>query len=596
MRYNAPYMTPPDLFPQAQKQLKSVFGYDALYPTQEKAIRSILSGHDTFVLMPTGGGKSLCYQLPALVLDGLTVVISPLISLMKDQVDGLRANGVSAAFLNSTLDSAQQATIIAELEAGTLKILYVSAERLVSAEFMRLLKTLSVSLFAVDEAHCISSWGHDFRPDYTNIAQLRTLFPEVPMIALTATADRTTRADILTQLEMHDAHEYVDSFDRPNITLSVEPALDRVTKIKQFIAERPNQPGIIYCMTRKQTESLATKLHSEGITAASYHAGMSAPERERVQRSFVRDKTQIICATIAFGMGIDKSNVRWVIHYNIPKNLEGYYQEIGRAGRDGAPAEALLFYTYADIEMIKKIAIDAGQSALQLSKLTRMKEYAESVVCRRQVLLRYFDEAYTKECDNCDICADPYPTKDGTRLARAVLTAAKKKPTQKDLAGVLSRKSDAVGYASWQFYIAQLKNLGLIRVDFEHDQRLTLTSVGEDVLRQKKKLKLVPLEAFVERQAARPSKKKSAPKRPKLDKSSAEYADPLFARLRELRLEIAKREALPPYIIFSDATLLEMVRERPQTRAEMLEISGVGEIKWEKYGAAFVAEIGESSS
>ena len=492
-------------FTKAKKVLKKTFGFDSFRPTQKKAIASVLSGKDTFVLMPTGGGKSLCYQIPALVFEGTTIVVSPLIALMKDQVDSLVANGVNARYLNSSMELAEQQEVLDAFKSGLLDLVYVSAERLLSPEFLRVLKQYPPSLFAIDEAHCISSWGHDFRPDYTKLSQLKTTFPTVPIIALTATADTITRSDILSQLELRSPSEFTDSFDRPNISLSVLPAQKRMQKITSFLSDKEGQSGILYCLTRKQTEKIAKKLQQLGLSAVSYHAGLSSAERSRIQKSFVRDRTPIICATIAFGMGIDKSNVRWVIHYNMPKNIEGYYQELGRAGRDSAPAEALLFYTYADVEMIRKFFIDTTQGALQLGKLERMKEYSEGVICRRKMLLRYFDEEYNDDCGNCDVCENPYPTLDGTKVVhqtlKVVSTLQKKgHVSTKELITVMLTKSDKVGYASWQFYIAQMKNLGYIQVDFSNDLALTITKKGRECLHQNEKVALVTLDAFIERQ------------------------------------------------------------------------------------------------
>lgn len=574
----------------AKSALKEYFGYDRLYPTQEKAISAVLSGKNVFVLMPTGGGKSMCYQLPALVKPGTAIIVSPLIALMKDQVDGLQASGVAAEFLNSSLDSQQQAEIIERTKNGEIKLLYVSAERLVTSSFARLLQEIEVSLFAIDEAHCISAWGHDFRPEYTQLSHLRTSFPKAPIIALTATADATTRQDILTQLELHDAVELVDSFDRPNISLTVLPGTQRIEKIQEFLANKPNQPGIIYCLSRKSTEQVAEKLQSVGFSAASYHAGMNAAERSRIQRSFSRDKTQIICATIAFGMGIDKLNVRWVIHYNLPKNIEGYYQEIGRSGRDGAPAEALLFYSYRDVQTLQRFGMDSTNKELHLAKLDRMKEFAESVSCRRKTLLRYFGEQYKKNCKNCDVCESPYPTFDGTDIAQLALktiAATKQQLNTKELVSSLSNSPLEVSYAGWHFYISQLKNFGLIQTLFSQNQSLALTEAGQTVLNKKIKVPLVTLDTFIERQETTTKKttKRSKPKK-------SDYQDPLFDALRQKRLELSQKNKLPAYMIFSDATLLQMAREKPSTEAEMKTISGVGEIKWQRYGTIFLEEIG----
>ena len=579
-------------FTKAKKVLKKTFGFDSFRPTQKKAIASVLSGKDTFVLMPTGGGKSLCYQIPALVFEGTTIVVSPLIALMKDQVDSLVANGENARYLNSSMELAEQQEVLDAFKSGLLDLVYVSAERLLSPEFLRVLKQYPPSLFAIDEAHCISSWGHDFRPDYTKLSQLKTTFPTVPIIALTATADTVTRSDILSQLELRSPSEFTDSFDRPNISLSVLPAQKRMQKITSFLSDKEGQSGILYCLTRKQTEKIAKKLQQLGLSAVSYHAGLSSAERSRIQKSFVRDRTPIICATIAFGMGIDKSNVRWVIHYNMPKNIEGYYQELGRAGRDSAPAEALLFYTYADVEMIRKFFIDTTQGALQLGKLERMKEYSEGVICRRKMLLRYFDEEYNDDCGNCDVCENPYPTLDGTKVVhqtlKVVSTLQKKgHVSTKELITVMLTKSDKVGYASWQFYIAQMKNLGYIQVDFSNDLALTITKKGRECLHQNEKVALVTLDAFIERQEQLGKSKGISPKKD----TKEYYKNELFEKLRELRAELAASQGIAAYMVFSDATLLEMAHEKPSTKKEMLNVSGVGEVKWERYGEQFIAAL-----
>jgi ATP-dependent DNA helicase RecQ len=581
-------------FEQAEIALKKHFGYDNFHPTQVKAIKSVLGKKDTFVLMPTGGGKSICYQIPALVLKGTTIVVSPLIALMKDQVDGLQAYGISAEFLNSSLDYNQQADITDRLLKGDIKILYVSAERLVSPEFNNILKKIKPNLFAIDEAHCISAWGHDFRPDYTKLSNLKTMFPKVPIIALTATADESTRKDILAQLELDNPKQLVDSFDRPNISLTVLPGQKRIEKIRDFLSDKTTQSGIVYCLTRKQTESLAKKLQQAGLNAACYHAGLSSSERSRIQKSFITDKTQIICATIAFGMGIDKLNVRWVIHYNMPKNIEGYYQEIGRAGRDSAPAQALLFYTYADVEMIKRFFVDKSQGDLQLAKLDRIKEYAEAVTCRRKILLGYFDEKYVGKCDNCDICANPFKTLNGTAITQKVLEtiSSGNAITTKSLVSALSQISQKVSFSSWHFYIAQLKNLGIIKVNFNKNQELSITNKGQSVQDDNKKVLLVMLDEFIKRQEKASKTTKSHLKNKSKKDKKAYYKNPLFEKLREVRTKIAKENSLAPYMVFSDNTLIEMANEKPKDKNDMLQISGVGEVKWERYGSDFLEVIG----
>ncbi|MCY7352783.1 MAG: ATP-dependent DNA helicase [Cytophagaceae bacterium] len=389
-------MTPSSAVLTKEQVLKQVFGYDHFRPLQAEIIDTVLAARDCLVLMPTGGGKSVCFQIPALVKDGLAVVISPLIALMKDQVEALRANGVAAAFLNSSLGPREQESVLWQAKLGELKLLYVAPERLFSGSTVDFLKRLNISLFAIDESHCISSWGHDFRPEYRQLGKLKQEFPDVPIIALTATADKVTRRDILKQMGVPDAPTFVASFDRPNISLTVLPGQKRLQRMVDFLEKHPKQPGIVYCLSRKTTEEIAGKLQKEGFRAEYYHAGCSPEHRSRVQEAFLKDDIQIIVATIAFGMGIDKSNVRWVIHYNLPSNVESYYQEIGRAGRDGTPADALLFYSFADVamrqDMIENSELPEEQKVLQRAKLARMKQYAEADHCRRRILLSYFNE------------------------------------------------------------------------------------------------------------------------------------------------------------------------------------------------------------
>lgn len=502
---------------QAAEVLTQKFGYQELHPTQEKAVKSILSKKDTFVLMPTGGGKSICYQLPALVLKGTAIVVSPLIALMKDQVDSLRANNITAEYLNSSLTTEEYSSIRQKLLTGKIKILYVSAERLISSQFTKVLKKIKISLFAIDEAHCISSWGHDFRPSYTKLSHLKKQFSKVPIIALTATADTDTKKDIISQLELDKPKIFSNSFDRPNISLSVVPGSNKIDTITTFLSDKTGQPGIIYCLTRKQTQAVAKKLQSQGITAASYHAGLSSTDRSRIQKSFIRDKTQVICATIAFGMGIDKSNIRWIIHYNLPKSLEGYYQEIGRAGRDSSLSHAVLLYSFSDVEYIKKFFIDRSQGNLQLAKLEKMKEYAEGVICRRKILLNYFGEDYKKKCHHCDNCAHPYKFMNitqSTAIAYQVLYTLHSNSTEnlknnmqrytklstKQLVSVLSKVYPTTNAASWHFYLAQLKNLGLITTSFARYHELSLSKKGISVLENDKKVRLVTLDTYIKRQ------------------------------------------------------------------------------------------------
>jgi ATP-dependent DNA helicase RecQ len=411
------------LLHDAQAALKKFFGYDTFRPMQADIVQTILNGRDVLVIMPTGGGKSICYQIPALVMEGICIVVSPLIALMKDQVEGLRANGVPAAFLNSSISYEEQRKVEERAYDGHLKLLYVSPEKLLSAGFFNFLKGLKINLFAIDEAHCISSWGHDFRPEYAQLRYLKEQFPEVPVVALTATADRATRKDIVLQLALPDPETFIASFDRPNLSLAVRPGQQRLKQIIDFIKERPGQSGIVYCLSRKETEDVALGLQNQGIKAEFYHAGLSPDRRDKVQTAFIKDSTPIIVATIAFGMGIDKSNIRWVIHYNLPKNMEGYYQEIGRAGRDGLNSDTLLFYSYGDLMRLQSMITESGQAELMQAKLDRMQQYAEASMCRRRILLSYFGEDLGKDCGNCDVCLHPPQRFDGTVLAQKALSA-----------------------------------------------------------------------------------------------------------------------------------------------------------------------------
>lgn len=577
--------------------LKEYFGYDSFRPLQKKVIDSVLNKQDNLVIMPTGGGKSICFQLPALLLPGVTLVVSPLIALMKDQVDGLTANGIPAEFFNSSQSSAQHQEIYAGLEKNEIKLLYVAPE---SLQFVDpILTSGKVSLIAIDEAHCISSWGHDFRPAYTNLGYLKSRFPDIPVIALTATADKATRQDICKQLNIPNAEQHLASFDRKNLSLDVRPGTKKFEQIRAFLQKRPEESGIIYCLSRKNTEDLASKLAAVGFNAAAYHAGLSHEERVRVQEHFINDEIQIICATIAFGMGIDKSNVRWVIHYNMPKNLEGYYQEIGRAGRDGLPSSTLLFHSYADVVQLQKFAEGSGNAEVQLAKLERMKQYSEALSCRRKILLSYFGELMPEDCGNCDVCRNPPKFFDGTIIAQKALSTIYRLQNQEPISVVIDVLRGAqnahifdkgyqqlktfgiandISWRDWQQYLIQLVNLGYVEIAFHDHNKLQLTPMARQVLFEKEKVQLADINQVEIQKVS-------------VVKARETAANTLFERLRQLRLKLARDEGIPPYLIFNDASLKEMEKSRPMTDEDFMQISGVGRQKMQNYGYQFIKEI-----
>lgn len=595
--------------------LKTYFGYDSFRPLQEDIIRHLIDRKDALVLMPTGGGKSICYQLPALLSEGTAVVVSPLISLMKDQVETLCANGIAAGALNSNNDETENASLRRACMEGKLKLLYISPEKLL-AEANYLLRDMHISLFAIDEAHCISQWGHDFRPEYTQMGILHQLFPQVPIIALTATADKITREDIIKQLHLNQPRIFISSFDRPNLSLTVKRGYQQKEKSKailDFIARHPGESGIIYCMSRSKAETVAQMLQKQGIKSAVYHAGLSPARRDEAQDDFINDRVQVVCATIAFGMGIDKSNVRWVIHYNLPKSIESFYQEIGRAGRDGMPSDTLLFYSLADLILLTKFATDSGQQSINLEKLQRMQQYAEADICRRRILLSYFGENTTCDCGNCDVCKNPPERFDGTIIVQKALSAIARSEQQIGtgilvdiLRGNMSSEVTERGYhrlktfgagrevpaRDWHDYLLQMLQLGYFEIAYNENNHLKITQSGTDVLFGRARALLVTIRREEAVQATRGRKRKATVPTKELplglpNKESGE----LFEALRTLRKRLADQEALPAYIVLSDKVLHLLSASRPTTIEEFGNISGIGEYKKKKYGKEFVELI-----
>lgn len=601
---------------ELQQLLKKFFGYSEFRPLQAEIIQHILQKKDALVLMPTGGGKSICYQLPAIYLPGITLVISPLIALMKDQVEGLIANGIPAASLNSMMSDSEQQQVKQLCIQGKIKLLYISPER-VKAEADWFLPRLDISLIAIDEAHCVSHWGHDFRPEYTQLAILKERFPNVPVIALTATADKVTRTDIIEQLRLNNPQVFISSFDRPNLSLTVRRGLNKKEKIKSivhFIRQHRDQCGIIYCMKRSDTEMLVEELSLFQIKATAYHAGLSPQKREQAQNDFIHDRVDVVCATVAFGMGIDKSNIRWVIHFNMPGSIENYYQEIGRAGRDGAKSDTLLFYSMSDLIVLRQFAEESGQVEVNLEKLNRMQRYCETDVCRRRILLSYFGEEVEKDCGNCDVCKNPPLRFDGSILVQKALSAvvrtnqqigvemlihilrgaARTELTEKGFHHIKTYGAGRdLSYMEWKEYIYQMIQLGFLEIDYAHANRLKVTALGTKVLYGKATAQLakyIPPEPEKKKAKTRSEKKgfKAQPIRPIESESVDEI---LWDALKQLRKQLADRESRPAYHIFTDDSLEDMVAQKPITLGDFNLIRGVGQIKLEKYGRVFVSLI-----
>lgn len=595
---------------KALEVLRQTFGYENFRPLQEKIINSVIAGEDNFVLMPTGGGKSLCYQIPALVREGVGIVVSPLISLMQDQVQALNANGAAAALYNSTLTEAEARKNLAQLHNNELDLLYIAPERLMTESFLSRLREVKLALVAIDEAHCVSQWGHDFRPEYLRLGELREYFPKVPFIALTATADKQTRQDILQRLRLTKANVHIASFNRPNIRYTLLEKQKSYNQLVNFLKDRKADFGIVYCLSRNRVEEVAAKLQADGYSALPYHAGLPAAQRGKTQEAFQRDDVNIIVATIAFGMGIDKPNVRFVVHYDLPKHIEGYYQETGRAGRDGLPSEALLLYGLRDIAVIKSF-IENGNNEIrkriELHKLNCMSAFAEAQTCRRRVLLNYFNESLTEDCGNCDICLNSPETYNGTIEAQKALSCVyrvRERYGVNYVIDVLRGKDDPrikraghdrlstygigkeLSQNEWYSVFRQLIHLGYLEQDLANYSILRLTPLAHSILRGKETLIL-----------AKPREKynvlKKKYKAAKANSSASPYDAALFEKLRELRKAIARESRVAPFIIFSDASLVEMASRLPVSDSEFLAINGVGQKKLENYGKLFLHLIRE---
>ena len=619
--------------------LKKYYGYDSFRPNQMEIINEVIQNHDCFVLMPTGGGKSLCYQIPALALPGTAVIVSPLISLMHDQVEALKANGIPAEALNSGNDPEQDMIIRRRCMAGDLKMVYVSPEKLIK-EIPYLFANIKISLFAIDEAHCISQWGHDFRPEYSQLGILHNSFHDTPVMALTATADKITRKDIIRQLHLN-GKTFISSFDRPNLSLSVKRGFRKKEKqqyIYNLIKRHPGEAGIIYCLSRKTAETTAKDLQNMGIIAAPYHAGLSNTLRNSIQERFKTDEIQVVCATIAFGMGIDKSNVRWIVHYNMPKSIESFYQEIGRAGRDGAPSETVLFYSLADIIQLRKFANESGQKEVNLEKLKRMQEYAEAQVCRRRILLNYFGEQMDHDCMHCDVCKNPPKKFDGTEIVQKALSAIMR--TQQTcrigtcieiLRGIRSDTVIRKGYydlptfgvgknissKDWQDYILQMLQMGFIEIAYDQHNIMTVTPLGWKILKGEDKVQLAEIDTNINEEYSGNTKRSTQVPHVHLNaiqlsqndiqystiassagknhpvqfpETGEEDAD-LFQQLRKLRLDLSQKQGFPAYMILSDKVLHNLATVKPTTLLQFGMVGGIGDFKKERYGKLFINEI-----
>lgn len=594
----------------ALETLKSYYGYDSFRPLQEEIINHVLQHKDALVLMPTGGGKSICFQIPALMMEGTAIVVSPLISLMKDQVETLVANGIAAEALNSANDEIANRQITERCLRGEIKLLYISPERLIT-ELGWMKTMLKVSLFAIDEAHCISQWGHDFRPEYSQLGNLHELFPDVPIMALTATADKITRSDIIEQLRLQNAETFISSFDRPNLSLDVRrgySAKEKLRTIANLIQRHQGDSGIIYCLAKKTTETVAEKLRKEGFSVGVYHAGLPTDERNRIQEDFINDRIQVVCATVAFGMGINKSNVRFIVHYNLPKTIENYYQEIGRGGRDGLPCETILFYNLQDIITLRHFAEESGQREINTEKLQRMQEYAEAQICRRRILLNYFGETSDMNCCNCDVCQTPPTTFDGTELVQKALSAIIRTDEQIGftlaidiLHGNFSPELVSRGYnqiktfaagrdvpvRDWRDYLLQMLQMGYIEIAYNEDNHLHVTPLGQDVLHGKAKVQLV----VVSREArTRGRQKQNAEEATTTASATTEHME-LFEQLKTLRKEIANENNYPAYVVMSDKSLHALATDMPTTLSAFGNTYGIGEHKCNTYGERFIGLI-----